>query len=110
MDAAIESFYVKGLADERIQHFFEDINMNRQRRMQHAFLSAAFGGPVPWKGKDLRLAHASLDLNDSHFYAVAGHLQKTLEELKVKPELIQEVMSIAASTRDAVLNRPKKSE
>ncbi|MBM3824233.1 MAG: group 1 truncated hemoglobin [Verrucomicrobia bacterium] len=106
IDAAVESFYVKVLADARIKHFFEDVNMNRQRRKQKEFLSAAFGGPIPWTGKDLRKAHANLPgLNDTHFNAVAEHLQKTLEELKVPKELIDQVMAIAASTRKDVLNR-----
>ena len=63
-----------------------------------------FDGP----GKDLRRAHAPLverGLTDSHFDAVAGHLQATLEELGVARDLTDEVMSIAASTRDDVLNR-----
>jgi hemoglobin len=107
IDAAVESFYKKVLADNRIKHFFEDINMNVQRRKQKEFLSAALGGPIPWTGKDMRKAHANLPgLNDTHFNAVAENLQKTLEELKVKPELIKQVMAIAASTRGDVLNRP----
>ena len=106
IDAAVEAFYVKVLADDRIKQYFEDINMNKQRRKQKEFLSAAFGGPVPWTGKDLRKAHQNIPgLNDTHFNAVAENLQKTLEELKVKKELIDQVMAIAASTRDSVLNR-----
>lgn len=108
IDAAVESFYVKVLADARIKHFFDDINMSKQRRKQKEFLSAAFGGPIPWTGKDMRKAHAGLPgLSEVHFNAVAENLQKTLEELKVKPALIDQVMKIAASTRDDVLNRPK---
>jgi hemoglobin len=66
-----------------------------------------FGGPNGYSGKDLRSAHAPLverGLNDSHFGAVAGHLQATLEELGVAAEVAQEVMTIAASTHDDVLN------
>lgn len=104
--AAVDLFYTKVLADDRINFFFEDVNMSRQHNKQKAFLGAALGGPVPWEGKDMRTAHASLDgLNDSHFDAVAGHLLATLEELKVKRELIDQVMAIVASTRDDVLNR-----
>jgi hemoglobin len=107
IDAAVEAFYVKVLADDRIKHFFEDINMNKQRRKQKEFLSAALGGPIPWTGKDLRKAHANLPgLNETHFNAVAENLQKTLEELKVKKDLIDQVMAIAASTKSSVLNRP----
>lgn len=111
IDAAVEAFYVKVLADNRIKHFFEDINMNKQRRKQKEFLAAAFGGPIPWTGKDMRKAHAGLPgLNETHFNAVAENLQKTLEELKIKPELIQQVMAIAGSVKNDVLNRPKDAK
>jgi hemoglobin len=106
MDAAIEIFYKKVLADARIKEFFEDINMNAQRRKQKAFLSAAFGSPVKWEGRDLRKAHANLPgLNDSHFDAVAEHLKATLDELKVKKELVDQIMTLAGSLRNEVLNR-----
>ena len=107
IDAAVEAFYVKVLADDRVKHFFDDINMNKQRRKQKEFLSAAFGGPIPWTGKDLRRAHANLQLNEKHFNAIAENLKATLEELKVKKELIDQVMTIAGSVKDEVLNRPK---
>jgi hemoglobin len=107
MDAAIDIFYKKVLADSRIKHFFDDVDMVRQRTKQKAFLSAAFGGPIPWEGKDMRKAHAKLPgLNDTHFNAVAENLQATLVELKVKKELIDKILAIAESTRNDVLNRP----
>lgn len=111
IDAAVEAFYVKVLADKRVNHYFEDVSMEKQKRKQKAFLSAAFGSPVKWEGKDMRKAHADLPgLNDSHFDAIAGHLKTTLTELKVKPELIDKIMAIAESTRNDVLNRPKAAE
>jgi len=107
IDAAVELFYKKVLADDRIKHFFADTNMDKQRRKQKEFLSAAFGGPNPWTGKDMRKAHANLPgLNESHFNAVAENLQKTLQELNIKKELIDQVMTIAASTKNDVLNLP----
>lgn len=106
MDTAIEIFYQKVLADVRIKHFFEDVNMNAQRRRQKAFLSAAFGSPVKWEGRDMRTAHSNLPgLNDTHFNAVAENLKATLGELKVKPELIGQIMALAETLRNDVLNR-----
>ena len=111
IDAAVESFYVKVLADVRIKHFFDDVNMSKQGRKQKEFLSAAFGGPIPWTGKDMRTAHEDVTgVTDAHFNAVAENLQKTLEEQKVPKALIDEVMAIAGSTRDAVLNRPQATK
>jgi hemoglobin len=56
----------------------------------------------------MRKAHAKLKLDESHFTAIAENLAATLAELKVKQELIDKIMAIAASTKDDVLNRPAK--
>lgn len=107
VDAAVDIFYRKVLADDTINHFFDDTDIGAQRDKQKAFLTMAFGGPNEYDGKDLRTAHAPLverGLNDSHFNAVAGNLKATLEELNVPVELVDEVMGIAAGTHDDVLN------
>ncbi len=105
VDAAVELFYQKVLADDRIKHFFSGVDMDKQRGKQKIFLAYAFGGPVKYDGKDMREAHKHLDLTDEHFDAVAETLQKTLEEMDVPAELIDQVIGIAASTREDVLNR-----
>lgn len=111
IDAAIDAFYVKVLADKRVNHFFEDVSMVKQHRKQKEFLSAAFGGPIPWTGKDMREAHRDMpDLNDTHFNAIAEHLQSTLQDLKVDKALIDQVMAIAESTRADVLYHSKAAK
>ena len=107
IDAAVEAFYVKVLADKRVNHYFEDINMNKQKRKQKEILSAALGGPIPWTGKDMRKAHADLPgLTDVHFNAIAENLKSTLEDLKVDKALIDEVIALVGTLRGEVLNRP----
>lgn len=106
VDAAVDIFYRKVLADKSISRFFESTDMDVQREKQKAFLTMVFGGPKEYAGKDLRTAHARLvkeGLGDAHFDAVAGHLQATLQELKVAPPLVKEVMTIAGGTRGDVL-------
>lgn len=108
VDAAVDRFYRKVLGDPAISAYFDDSDMDAQRNKQKAFLTMAFGGPNNYTGKDLRAAHKPLverGLSDSHFDAVAVHLQSTLQELGVAEGLIGEVMAIAGSTRDDVLNR-----
>ena len=106
VDAAVDIFYRKVLADDSINHFFETTDMAAQHAKQKSFLTMAFGGPNNYTGADMRAAHAPLvakGLNEDHFNAVAGHLQATLEELNVPADLIGEVMAIAGSTKDDVL-------
>ena len=108
MDAAVDRFYKKVLADERIQHFFDGVDMKRQARMQKAFLTFAFGGPNTYEGRGLKSAHEHLvkkGLNDSHFDAVLEHLGATLQELGVADDLIQQAADVANSVRDDVLGK-----
>ncbi|MGZ3459103.1 MAG: group I truncated hemoglobin, partial [Archangium sp.] len=69
MSAAVELFYRKVLSDERISHFFEDVDMERQAAKQKAFLTMVCGGPSAYSGQDMRRGHAQLvkqGLNDAH--------------------------------------------
>lgn len=109
IDAAVDAFYVKVLADKRVNHFFEDISMPKQHRKQKEFLSAALGGPIPWTGKDMRKAHDGMGLTEEHFNAIAENLIATLKDLKVSQELIDQVIAVVATTKDDVLGRPKKA-
>ena len=108
IDAVVDAFYVKVLADKRVKDFFADVSMDKQRRKQKEFLSFAFGGPLPWTGKDMRKAHEGMGLTEEHFNAIAENLVGTLKDFKVKQELIDQVVAIAVSTKDDVLGRPKK--
>ncbi|WP_417914839.1 group I truncated hemoglobin [Candidatus Electronema sp. JM] len=108
VDAAVDLFYKKVLADDRVNGFFKGVDMNRQRGMQKGFLTFAFGGPNHYAGRDLRVVHAHLvqrGLNDTHFDIIIEHLGAALKELKVKPELIQKVTDVANSVRKDVLNK-----
>ncbi len=44
IDLAVDKFYERVLNDERIKHFFENVDMNKQKSHQKAFLTFAFGG------------------------------------------------------------------
>lgn len=108
VNAAVDVFYRKVLADDRISHFFEGVDMEKQAAKQKAFLTMAFGGPHNYTGKDMRDGHAHLvknGLNDSHFDAVMENLGATLKELNVPDELISQAAAIAESTRNDVLGR-----
>ncbi len=106
VDAAVEIFYRKMLADGRVSGFFDNTDMDKQISMQKSFLTMAFGGPNEYTGKHLRDAHKNLSgLNDSHVDIVIEHLGATLKELGVDDAKITKVAAIANSVRDDVLNR-----
>ncbi len=108
VDAAVDLFYGRVLADPLLAPFFTGTDMIRQKEMQRAFLTVAFGGPNSYSGRNLRAAHtkaAAAGLEDRHFDAVVGHLGATLSELGVTPALISEAATVAESVRADVLCR-----
>jgi hemoglobin len=101
VNAAVDIFYRKVLADYRINRFFDGVDMDKQAAKQKAFLTMAFGGPANYTGKDMRDGHAKLvklGLDDSHLAA-------TLTELGVSAALIGQVAAIAETTRADVLGK-----
>lgn len=112
IDTAVDIFYRKVLADERISRFFDGVDMERQAAKQKAFLTMVTGGPNNYTGKDMRDGHAHLlekGLNDSHVDAVIELLGETLKELGVNDEKIAKVAALANSVRDDVLGRSKQA-
>lgn len=108
INAAVELFYEKMLADDRVNGFFVDVDMSKQSRMMRGFLTYAFGGPNNYTGQNMRLAHqrpVSNGLNDAHYDAVLEDLESALIELGVDPALIAEAIAVAESVRDDVLGR-----
>lgn len=108
VNAAVDIFYRKLLADDRVNYFFDSTDMDNQIAKQKAFLTMVFGGPNHYTGKDMREGHKHLidrGLNDDHVDIVIAHLGGTLKELGVPDEDVTEVAGIANSVRDDVLNR-----
>lgn len=109
VDAAVSRFYEIVLADDRIRHFFAGVDMGRQATHQKLFLKYAFGGMPSYPGQAMRKAHERLvremGLADEHFDAVLDDLGQALRDLGVGDAMIAEVIAVAETTRDDVLDR-----
>ncbi|MBT7542949.1 MAG: group 1 truncated hemoglobin [Gammaproteobacteria bacterium] len=109
VNVAVDLFYGKVLADERIKHFFTGVDMSQQKAHMKRFMKYAFGGITNYNGKSLRNAHKHLveemGLSDKHFDAVLENLGSTLKDIGVDDALIAEAAQIVESTRSDVLNK-----
>lgn len=105
MDLVVDLFYQRILSDKRISHYFEDMDIAKQRQHQKAFISQLLGGPQHYSGRSMREAHAHLKLNEADFNAVAGHLVATLEQLRIPQLSIDTVINVIAGfEHDIVTN------
>jgi len=108
VDAAVDKFYRRVLGDDRVNRFFEGVDMDKQATKQKAFLTMAFGGPNNYSGLDMKQGHDHLlkmGMDDTHFDAIVENLGATLKDMGVADELIAQVAATAETTREAVMGR-----
>jgi hemoglobin len=65
----------------------------------------ALGGPSNYKGRDMREAHKALNLKESDFGAVAGHLVGTLKQLGVEGKIFDSIVGAVVALKEEVLNQ-----
>ena len=108
INAAVELFYARVLADDSVRSFFEGVDLQGLYGRQSMFVSMLLGGKIVYSGKDLGQAHAASRLKgmtDAHFDTLLKHFRTALVEIHVLPERVAEIMARLEGTRDAVLGR-----
>lgn len=102
--AAVTVFYQRVLDDPDLRAWFADVDLQRLKAHQRAFLSNALGGPDLFAGRSMAEAHAGLAITDDAFQAVVEHLVMTLLDLGVAPERIERVRGTVEALRDEVVS------
>jgi methyl-accepting chemotaxis protein len=110
LQAAVDAFYVRVLADPALKPFFEKTNMAALKMRQRAFFGQALGGPEVYRGRDMRSAHARFQITQKHFDKVAGHLVDTLQSLGVDQETIGEIVAAVAPLAAEIVNTKESKE
>jgi len=101
--AVVNEFYDRVLADERVAHHFDDVDMADQRSHQTKFLSAVTGGPMTYEGDDMETAHEGLAITDDEFDAIATHLDGALREFDVADADREAVMETVEGYRGDIV-------
>ncbi|MBN6188976.1 group 1 truncated hemoglobin [Aneurinibacillus sp. BA2021] len=99
----VDYFYDLVLQDETVNHFFENTDMEKQRRHQTKFISFALGGPNQYTGGSMAKAHEGMNLQPAHFDAIVKHLHDALAHFGVKEEDINEALAKVGTLREDIL-------
>ncbi len=102
-EALVDDLYRRLLQDATLRPYFDGVDLERLKHHQRAFLTAAFGGPTPYRGRTMEAAHTGLNITDEAFDRVAGHLIAALADLGVPAAQIEEVAAGVLPLRPAVV-------
>lgn len=101
--AVVDRFYELLLEDERLVSYFQGIDLPRLKRHQVLLISQVLGGPASYDGRDLREAHAGMDISREDFGLVVSYLAQALTEAGVDDEVIARVGATLAATEHDVV-------
>lgn len=96
LEAVVEDFYARVLADDELASFFTGTNMSRLKGKQVEFFAAALGGPEPYAGAPMRQVHQGRGITMHHFELVAGHLTESLPAAGAPEEIVEQIIGAIA--------------
>jgi hemoglobin len=102
----VDRFYELVLADALLASYFTGTDLPRLKRHQVLLVSQVLGGPANYDGRDLREAHAGMDISPQQFGLVASYLAQSLAEAGVETDIIERVGATLTATRDDVVAAP----
>ena len=102
IEAVVEDFYVRVLADQELAGFFTGTNMARLKGKQAEFFGAALGGPEPYTGAPMRRVHQGRGITMAHFTLVAGHLSDSLAAAGVPAPVVGQIIAAVAPLADEI--------
>lgn len=67
--AVVDKFYDFMMKDDRVNAFFKNTDMVKQRKSQASFITMVTGGPNHYEGRDMKEAHAKFAIKKLEFDA-----------------------------------------
>jgi hemoglobin len=101
--AAVDHLYRVILADQRLSPYFENVDLPRLKAHMTALLSQVLGGPENYDGRELRAAHAGLNISPGDYELVGAYLVGVLAGLGVDDEILTAVRAVLADAEDDIV-------
>lgn len=95
----------KNLDNPIIGHHFKKVDMEKLNQLVFDFFSMGIGGPHKYAGRDMRTAHAHLNITDDDFERANIDTILALKENGVADAEINEIIGILDSMRGDVITR-----
>ena len=101
----VDAFYIRVLGDPELRPFFDDVSVDRLRRMQKEFFAAALDGPMKNSDHDLSAIHQGLGISRQHVTRFVRHLIGVLEAREAigRNDAMEIIFRIATFANDVVV-------
>jgi hemoglobin len=106
--AVVDDFVKNVAADKRINGFFAKANIDLLKVRLTKQICQATGGPCVYTGRDMKSAHAGMDIKNKDFNALVQDLGKSLKKFKVPAKEQKELVALLAPMRKDIVTRSER--
>lgn len=93
-------------ADTQLGRFWKnrgEDGMAREKQLLIDFLCSCAGGPMYYKGRDMKLSHKGMRISESDWSIFLGHAGATMKALQVPQKECDEVAAFVLSLKDDIV-------
>ncbi len=106
--AVVDDMTNNVVADDRINHFFANSDLDEFKGLLVDQICEATGGPCVYKGADMLSSHEGLEIRESDFTALVENLIKTLDKFSVPETERNELLTFLGSLKNDIVEPDKK--
>lgn len=104
--AVCDDLLVRLQADARLARFWQhrsEDSLLREKQTLINFLCSSAGGPLYYVGRDMKMSHRGLRIDEGDWQAFLGHLDATLDNFEVPATERAEVLGFINSTKPDIV-------
>ncbi|APQ14443.1 globin [Pseudomonas oryzihabitans] len=101
----VEGMLLNIARDERIRHYFANVDIGRLRRLLIQQFCAETGGPCRYQGASMAESHRGLNLQPADFNALVEDLQLAMQQEDVPERAQNGLLARLAPQRGAVIRQ-----
>jgi hemoglobin len=104
--AATDELLARLQADPQLRDYWKGASNNNQRKARQLivdFMAEAAGGPAYYTGRDMKLSHEGMHIDESDWEAFMRHAVATLDHFAVPPQEKDEVLAFFAGLREDIV-------
>jgi hemoglobin len=93
-------------ADPQLGRFWKhrgDDGVRREKQLLIDYLCTSAGGPLYYVGRDMKVAHRGMGINERDWQILLGHMNSTLDHFKVPTQEKSEVLGFVESLKKDVV-------
>ena len=93
-------------ADEQLGRFWKNRGadgIQREKQLLIDYLCSNAGGPVYYAGRDMKLSHKGMNINESDWEVFFGHAGATMETLAVPQQECDDIVAFVSGLKDDIV-------